>query len=168
MFFYFSPTPEISWRLPSNPPPQSRIDCTKEHNTECFITKLQYTDSGTYRCQGENAEGRGEAKFRLKIECKSTILLLIFLFHISYVSRILFFDHCLNVMNSMQTCNSVTFYFMKKLIFWNWQEVDFAKTWLGRLTRVNSDQRWKQTRFRVCFHLWSELTITISAVGQPP
>ena len=33
----------------------------------------------------------------------------------------------------MQTCNSVTFYFMKKLIFWNWQEVDFAKTWLGRL-----------------------------------
>ena len=24
--------------------------------------------------------------------------------------------------------------------------------------RVNSHQRWKQTRFRVCFHLWCELT----------
>ena len=24
---------------------------------------------------------------------------------------------------------------------------------------VNSHQRWKQTRFRVCFHLWCELTI---------
>ena len=26
--------------------------------------------------------------------------------------------------------------------------------------RVNSHQRWKQTRFRVCFHLWCELTRT--------
>ena len=25
--------------------------------------------------------------------------------------------------------------------------------------RVNSHQRWKQTRFRVCFHLWCELTL---------
>ena len=57
--------------------------------------------------------------------------------------RILDVSPCLNqsqllkehlYMNSMQTCNSITFYFMKKLIFWNWQEVDFAKTWLGRLT----------------------------------
>ena len=28
--------------------------------------------------------------------------------------------------------------------------------------RVNSRQRWKQTRFRVCFHLWCELTNTIN------
>ena len=27
--------------------------------------------------------------------------------------------------------------------------------------RVNSPQRWKQTRFRVCFHLWCELTSTM-------
>ena len=28
--------------------------------------------------------------------------------------------------------------------------------------RVNSHQRWKQTRFRVCFYLWCELTITMN------
>ena len=28
--------------------------------------------------------------------------------------------------------------------------------------RVNSHQRWKQTRFRVCFHLWCELTSTMT------
>ena len=28
--------------------------------------------------------------------------------------------------------------------------------------RVNSHQRWKQTRFRVCLHLWCELTSTIN------
>ena len=28
-------------------------------------------------------------------------------------------------------------------------------------TRVNSHQRWKQTRFRVCFHLWCELTLAL-------
>ena len=28
--------------------------------------------------------------------------------------------------------------------------------------RVNSHQRWKQTRFRACFHLWCELTITMN------
>ena len=27
--------------------------------------------------------------------------------------------------------------------------------------RVNSPQRWKQRRFRVCFHLWCELTSTM-------
>ena len=27
---------------------------------------------------------------------------------------------------------------------------------------VNSHQRWKQTRFRVCFHLWYELTSTMN------
>ena len=31
-----------------------------------------------------------------------------------------------------------------------------------RHARVNSHQRWKQTRFRVCFHLWCELTSTIN------
>ena len=29
-------------------------------------------------------------------------------------------------------------------------------------TRVNSHQRWKQKRFRVCFHLWCELTSTMN------
>ena len=29
-------------------------------------------------------------------------------------------------------------------------------------TRVNSHQRWRQTRFRVCFHLWCELTDTMN------
>ena len=28
--------------------------------------------------------------------------------------------------------------------------------------RVNSHQRWKQTRFRVCCHLWCELTSTMN------
>ena len=28
--------------------------------------------------------------------------------------------------------------------------------------RVNSHQRWNQTRFRVCFHLWCELTSTMN------
>ena len=28
--------------------------------------------------------------------------------------------------------------------------------------RVNSHQRWKQTRLRVCFHLWCELTTTMN------
>ena len=28
--------------------------------------------------------------------------------------------------------------------------------------RVNSHQRWKRTRFRVCFHLWCELTSTMN------
>ena len=28
--------------------------------------------------------------------------------------------------------------------------------------RVNSHQRWKQTRFRICFHLWCELTSTMN------
>ena len=28
--------------------------------------------------------------------------------------------------------------------------------------KVNSHQRWKQTRIRVCFHLWCELTSTMS------
>ena len=27
--------------------------------------------------------------------------------------------------------------------------------------RVNSHQRWKQTRFRICFHLWHELTLVL-------
>ena len=28
--------------------------------------------------------------------------------------------------------------------------------------RVNAHQRWKQMRFRICFHLWCELTITMN------
>ena len=33
-----------------------------------------------------------------------------------------------------------------------------------RNARVNSHQRWKQTRFRVCFHLWCELTSTMNVM----
>ena len=32
-------------------------------------------------------------------------------------------DYQLQIINSMQTCNSVTFYSMKRLIFWYWQKV---------------------------------------------
>ena len=51
----------------------------------------------------------------------------------------------------------------------------FYQIWLLRFTekrrqtmlgshnaRVNSHPRWKQTRFRVCFHLWCELTLTMN------
>ena len=41
----------------------------------------------------------------------------------------------------------------------------FYQIWLGRLTRVNSHQTWKQTRNRVCFHLWCELTSAMSTVS---
>ena len=50
-----------------------------------------------------------------------------------------------------ETCHSVTSYLMQKRL----------QTMLWHLNaRVNSHQRWKQTRFRVCFHLWCELTST--------
>ena len=51
-----------------------------------------------------------------------------------------------------ETYHSITFYFMKKRL----------QTMLWHhYARVNSHQRWKQTRFRVCFHLWCELTSTM-------
>ena len=53
----------------------------------------------------------------------------------------------------LETCHSVTFYFMKKRLQ--------TMTWHLNV-RVNSHQRWKQTRFRVCFHLWCELTSTMN------
>ena len=53
-----------------------------------------------------------------------------------------------------ETCHSITFYFMKK----RFQTMQWHhNAW------VNSHQRWKQTRFRVCFHLWCELTSTMNA-----
>ena len=56
-------------------------------------------------------------------------------------------------MNSMKFVILLHFYFMK--------------TWLQTMlwhhtARVNSHQRWKQMRFRVCFHLWCELTNTMN------
>ena len=49
--------------------------------------------------------------------------------------------------------HSVTSYFIqKKLQTMLWHHN----------ARVNSHQRWKQTRFRVCFHLWCEFTSTMS------
>ena len=56
-----------------------------------------------------------------------------------------------------ETCHSVTFYFMKnrlQTMLWH------------RNARVNSHQRWKQTRFRVCFHLWCELTSTMNVTER--
>ena len=54
-----------------------------------------------------------------------------------------------------ETCHSVTFYFMKK-------KKDSKRCCWHHNARVNSHQRWKQTRFRVCFHLWCELTATMN------
>ena len=52
-----------------------------------------------------------------------------------------------------EICHSVTFHFMNKRL----------QTMLWRHNaRVNSHQRWKQMRFRVCFHLWCELTSTMN------
>ena len=48
-------------------------------------------------------------------------------------------------------CHSVTCYFMiprVQTMLWHYN------------ARVNSHQRWKQTRFRICIHLWCELTRT--------
>ena len=47
-----------------------------------------------------------------------------------------------------ETCHSFTSYFLKK---------DSQHCWHNN-ARVNSHHRWKQTWFRVCFHLWRELT----------
>ena len=49
--------------------------------------------------------------------------------------------------------HSVTFNFMKKRLQ--------TMLWHHN-TKVNSHQRWKQTRFRICFHLWCEVTSTIN------
>ena len=52
-----------------------------------------------------------------------------------------------------ETRHSVTSYFMEKRL----------QTMLWHPNaKVNSHQRWKQTRFRVCFHLWCELTSTMN------
>ena len=52
-----------------------------------------------------------------------------------------------------ETCHSVTLLFHEKRL----------QTMLWHHNaRVNSHQRWKQTRF-VCFHLWCELTSTLNA-----
>ena len=56
-------------------------------------------------------------------------------------------------MNSMKLIIPLHFISLKK----------DSQTMLWHLNaRVNSRQRWKQTRFRVCFHLWCELTSTMN------
>ena len=40
------------------------------------------------------------------------------------------------------------------------KSLSFSSTLL-RVVLVNSHQRWKQTRNRVCFHLWCELTLAL-------
>ena len=49
-----------------------------------------------------------------------------------------FNNHVLSIHEFHETCHSVTF-----------------------IVLVNSHQRWKQTRNRVCFHLWCELTLAL-------
>ena len=81
-------------------------------------------------------------------------------------------------MRSMKLVILIHFISLKKTHFLVLAGSTFYQIWLGRVTekrcqtmlgshnaRVNSHQRWKQTRNRVCFHLWCELTITISAIG---
>ena len=52
-----------------------------------------------------------------------------------------------------ETCHSFTFLF---------QEIRLQTMLWHHNARVNSHQRWKQTRFCVCFHLWCELTSTMN------
>ena len=73
-------------------------------------------------------------------------------------------DADLTNLNSMQTCNSVTFYFMKISFSdidrkWILPNMIRAGTDCTQMVLVNSHQRWKQTRNRVCFRLWCELTL---------
>ena len=61
--------------------------------------------------------------------------------------------YCMVYHEFHETCHSVTLYFMKKRLqtmLWH------------RNARVNSHQRWKQMQFRICFHLWCELTSTMN------
>ena len=55
-----------------------------------------------------------------------------------------------------ETCDSLTLYFMKKKI---------PNDAVTPQRHLNSHQRWKQTRFRVCFHLWCELTSTMNVTA---
>ena len=49
------------------------------------------------------------------------------------------------------------------LHFISWKKRLQTMLWHNN-ARVNSHQRWKQTQFRVCFHLWCELTSTLSVM----
>ena len=69
-------------------------------------------------------------------------------------------------------------YFLFNLLIFSWTNkkilclyligcLRMVKLWCSfckRTARVNSHQRWKQTRIRVCFHLWCELTRTMSTI----
>ena len=58
-----------------------------------------------------------------------------------------------DIMNSMNIIIPLHFISLKKIL----------QTMLWPCyARVNSHQRWKQTRFRVCFHLWCELANTMN------
>ena len=56
-----------------------------------------------------------------------------------------------NIMNSMKLFISLHFFKKKRLQTMLWHHN----------VRVNAHQRWKQTRNRVCFHLWCELTLAL-------
>ena len=49
----------------------------------------------------------------------------------------------------------------RSLLFYKWHEFHEACHSVTFYVLVNSHQRWKQTRNRVCFHLWCELTLAL-------
>ena len=51
----------------------------------------------------------------------------------------------------------------KEWYFISWAVHDFQETChsVTFIVLVNSHQRWKQTQKRICFHLWSELTLAL-------
>ena len=52
---------------------------------------------------------------------------------------------------------------VKLVIAWHFLHEKRLQTMLWHHNaRVNSHQRWKQMRFRICFHLWCELTSTMN------
>jgi len=71
-FFGGLPSPDIEWDQPPGGPPLHRIDCTKEFNTECEITKLHFSDAGEYKCTGKNPSGSKTAIFNLTVESSPT------------------------------------------------------------------------------------------------
>ena len=85
---------------------------------------------------------------------KKRPLVIIWLSSPFFLSRIIFIlrDSLRdNIMNSMKIV--ITLHFHEK-----WLQ---TMLWYHN-ARVNSHQRWKQTRFRVCFHLWCQLTSTMN------
>ena len=89
---------------------------------------------------------------KILITCILVIQCIIDKSEAEYSEYIQFIMFCGWIHKFHETCHSVTFYFMKERLQ--------TMLWHHN-TRVNSHQRWKQTRNRVCFHLWCELTLAL-------